>query len=149
MEAIRLFLEIFIIREFSHWPEELVFFLFIILVSYVAVEFKHGQLKWYTFYFCITYRCVSPAIGLCLHSCLMCGIGKVCVGFKCMANNILCRGAQGHFLKFRHGDEWESIFLSYKNFPRPHQLANQLFLYDKPEKKWAHTHPTPEKATAP
>lgn len=45
MEAIHLFLEIFTIREFSHWPEELVFFLFIILVSYVAVEFKHGQLK--------------------------------------------------------------------------------------------------------
>lgn len=96
MEAIRLFLEIFTIREFSHWPEELVFFLFIILVSYVAVEFKYGQLKWYTFYFCITYRCASPAIG-CLHSCLMCRIGKVCVGFQVHGKQYTVQRCTGSF----------------------------------------------------
>lgn len=42
MEAICLFLEISTIREFSHWPEELIFFLFIILARYVCVELKHG-----------------------------------------------------------------------------------------------------------
>lgn len=71
MEAIPLFLEIFTITEFSHWPEELIFFLFIILASYVHIEFKHGELKSYIFYFCIPYRCLSPVMGLCLR-CLMC-----------------------------------------------------------------------------
>lgn len=47
MEAIHLFLEIFTIREFSHWPEELLFFPFIILASYACVEFKHRELMVY------------------------------------------------------------------------------------------------------
>lgn len=71
MEAIHLFLEIFTIREFSHWSEELIFFLSIILVSYVRVEFRQREFKWYTFDICIPYRCLSPVTGLCLR-CLMC-----------------------------------------------------------------------------
>lgn len=72
MEAIHLFLEIFTIREFSHWPEELIFFLsFIILASYVCVEFKHMELHGIHILLLHPLQMLKPVIGLCLH-CLMC-----------------------------------------------------------------------------
>lgn len=71
------------------------------------------------------------------------------LAFESMANNILCPDAQNPSLKFTPGNACKSTFLTFKDFPSLHHLKNQLFLYDKPGGKWAHTHPTLEKATAP
>lgn len=40
-------------------------------------------------------------------------------------------------------------FQEFKKFPSTDQLANQLLLYNKTQKKLAHTYSSPEKAIAP
>lgn len=138
MEAIHLFLEIFTIREFSHWSEELIFFLSIILVSYVCVEFRQRELKWYIFDICIPYRCLSPVTGLCLH-CLMCWLGKVCAGFQVYGKQYSVQRCTGSFSEVQTW-QWVGIhFASLQKFSKPTSTCKPIIFYMVNRRRNGHT----------
>lgn len=130
MEEIHLFSVIFTIREFSHWPEELIFVHFhntcqlcVCRMESRGVELVHILPLHILQLFKSQDRTVSIASWAKQE--------RLVLAFESMANNILCPDAQNPSLKFTHGNACKRIFLSFKDFPSPYQFENQLFSYDK------------------
>lgn len=151
MEAIRVFLEIFTIREFSHWPDMFPFHNTWLLcvcriqtwggkMVYILLLHPSHVLK-------SCDRTMSPSLNV-FNRTDMCWLSSAWQTIFCTkVHRIVFSGSDittgGN--PFPH----PRSFQEFKNFPSTDQLANQLLLYDKTQKKLAHTYPSPEKATAP
>lgn len=149
MEEIHLFSEIFTIREFSHWPKELIFVPFHNTCQWCVCRIQSGELKWCcTFYFCTSYSCLSPGTGLSplLHVLNKKGMSWLLSPWQ----TIFC--AQMHRALLESSPTamcGNPFFHPSKIFQACIRLKTNYSYMINQEEKWAHTHPTLEKATAP